>query len=51
MNVRRAGGRRRGDTAAAEGKALKGGNPKSACRMKQAGETRRGESRQEGEKP
>lgn len=44
-------GHRRGDTAAAEGKALKGVNPKSACRVKQTGEAKRGESRQEGEKP
>lgn len=44
-------GRRRGDTATAEGKALKGVNPKSACRVKQTDEVERGESRQEGEKP
>lgn len=44
-------GRRRGDTAAAEGKALESVNPTSACRVKQTGEAKRGESRQEGEKP
>jgi hypothetical protein len=50
-NVKRASDRRRGDAAAAEGKALKSRDPMSACRTKQAGETWRGESRQEGEKP
>lgn len=50
-NAMRARGRRRGDTAAAEGKALKGENPRSACRVKQTDGARRGESRQEGEKP